>query len=98
MKLTTYPRVVLRLKMSAALTSLTIRVYLREVHRDNFSRLGPFGQLGLLPNKHVFLLTVSPCRLDQFLNTGDTDRKLKSSGESVACLYNFVAVRFLSPL
>jgi len=42
--------------MSAALTSLTI--YLREVHRDNFSRLGPFGQLGLLPNKHVFLFDV----------------------------------------
>ena len=56
MTLTAYPRVVPRLRMSAALTSLTI--YLREVHRDNFSRLGPFGQLGLLPNKHVFLFDV----------------------------------------
>jgi hypothetical protein len=82
--------------MSAALLLLTI--YLREVHRNNFSRLGPFGQLGLLPNKHVFLLTVSPCRLDQFLNTGDTDRKLESSRGSMACLYNFVAVRSLCPL
>jgi len=73
-------------------------MYLREVHRDNFSRLGPFGQLGLLPNKHVFLLTVSPCRLDQFRSTGDTDRKLESSRESLACLYNFVSVHSRFPL